>query len=134
MSRLRSIYNYISVIFKSHSFNTGWLRFIITGYKQSFTGCSSQRKQCSCYSTKTYVNIVILILTWIWLRWETFTLNVIFVENHNLWRFDCTQWLWFTDSVCSAAVIVLVYIKDMALFQSRLNILFKFYLLFIDWS
>ena len=35
---------------------------ILTGYKQSVTGCGSQRRQCSCYSTKTHVNSMILIL------------------------------------------------------------------------
>jgi len=34
----------------------------ITGDKQSVAGCDSQRRHCSCYSTKTYVNSVILIL------------------------------------------------------------------------
>ena len=29
---------------------------IVTGYNQSVTGCGSQRKQFSCYSTKTNVN------------------------------------------------------------------------------
>ena len=28
----------------------------LTGYNQSITSCGSQRKQCSCYSTKTNVN------------------------------------------------------------------------------
>jgi len=102
----------------------------ITGYKQRVTGCGSQRRQCSCYSMKTYVNSVILILKLnltsmrnkyikIGLRWVPHTfwcicfssksnsiwgwrsnclhkfslsINYIFVENHNLWRFDCTQW------------------------------------------
>jgi len=41
------------------------------------TGCGSQRKQCSCYSTKTNVNSNL-----IWLRWETYTLKVVFVEHH----------------------------------------------------
>ena len=27
-------------------------KFKITGYNQSATGCGSQRRQCSCYSTK----------------------------------------------------------------------------------
>jgi len=33
----------------------------LTGYNQSITGCGSQRRQCSCYSTKTHVNSMILI-------------------------------------------------------------------------
>ena len=33
-----------------------------TGYNQSVTGCGSQRRQCSYYSTKTPVNSMILIL------------------------------------------------------------------------
>jgi len=33
-----------------------------TGYNQSVRGCGSQRRQCSCYSTKTHVNSMILIL------------------------------------------------------------------------
>jgi len=33
-----------------------------TGYNQSVTGRGSQRIQCSCYSTKTHVNSMILIL------------------------------------------------------------------------
>jgi len=75
-------------------------------------------KTCSCCSTKTYVDS--LILSSIWLRWETNTLKcrwcstksnsiwewgscslhefslsnnyTVFVENHSLWRFDSTQW------------------------------------------
>jgi len=27
----------------------------LTGYNQSVTGCGSQRRQCSCYTTKTHV-------------------------------------------------------------------------------
>ena len=38
------------------------LQAILTGYNQSVTGCGSQRRQCSCYSTKTHVNSMILIL------------------------------------------------------------------------
>jgi len=124
MSRLRSIN-------LSHSY-TGWLRFIITGYKQSITGCGSPRRQCyeNWYKQRnphpqiehdfdenhirSYINYGLL-------------------EHHNLWSFDCTQWIWFTDSVCTATVIVHVCIKDLALFQSRLNILFKL-MIFIDWS
>jgi len=34
----------------------------LTGYNQSITGCGSLRSQCSCYSTKTYVGSMILIL------------------------------------------------------------------------
>jgi len=34
----------------------------LTGYKQNVTGCGSQRKQCSFYSTKSNVNSMILIL------------------------------------------------------------------------
>jgi len=34
----------------------------ISGYKQSVTGCGSQRRQCSCYSMKTHVNSMILIV------------------------------------------------------------------------
>ena len=88
-------------------------------------------KTCSCYSTKTYVDSVILILKLkltslrniyikmyvvlnedhfycicfstksnsIW-GWGSYCLHecslsnnyTVFVENHNLWRFDCTQW------------------------------------------
>jgi len=33
-----------------------------TGYNQSVTDCGSQRRQCSCYSTKTHISSVILIL------------------------------------------------------------------------
>jgi len=33
-----------------------------TGYNQSVTGCRSQRRQCSCYSMKSRVNSMILIL------------------------------------------------------------------------
>jgi len=49
----------------------------ITGYNQSFTGCGSQRKQCSCYSTKTNVHSNL-----IGLHWEKYTLKVVFVEHH----------------------------------------------------
>ena len=49
---------------------TGWLGYMcihvygwhIIGYNQGVTGCGSQRRQCSCYSTKTNVNSMILIL------------------------------------------------------------------------
>ena len=34
----------------------GGVKAGITGYNQSVTGCGSQRKQCSCNSTKTYVS------------------------------------------------------------------------------
>ena len=36
------------------------ITLIITGYNQSVTGFGSQRRQCSCYSTKTHVNSTIL--------------------------------------------------------------------------
>jgi len=42
-----------------------------TGYNQSVTGCGSQRRQCSCYSTKTHVNSMIVI----------FKLNLISLRN-----------------------------------------------------
>jgi len=35
---------------------------IITGYNQSVTGCGSQRRECSCYTTKTYVNSMLFVL------------------------------------------------------------------------
>ena len=59
-----------------------WNEFVFsiqvpTGYNQSVTGCGSQRKQCSCYSTKTNVNSNLICL-----RWETYTLEVVFVEHH----------------------------------------------------
>jgi len=92
--------------------------------------CST--KTCSCYSTKTHINSVILFLKlnltllrnkyikmcvllnedhfscicfstksnsiWGWGSWclHEFSLSnnyTVFVENHSLWRFDCTQWL-----------------------------------------
>ena len=78
-------------------------------------------KTCSCYSTKTHVNSMILILKlnstslstthilmymflnevkfnltiritlfiWVFVEWQLH----VFVENNNLWRFDCTQWI-----------------------------------------
>jgi len=75
-------------------------------------------KSCICFSTKTHVNSVILILIlnltslrnikmcvvlnevkfnlrmWIMLFiWVFVELQLhVFVENHSLWRFDCTQW------------------------------------------
>ena len=52
-----------------------------TGYNQSVTGCGSQRRQCSCYSMKIHVNSMILILK-LNLTFETYTLNVVFVEHH----------------------------------------------------
>jgi len=39
-----------------------WAQINYTGYNQSVTCCGSQRRQCSCNSTKTYVNSMILIL------------------------------------------------------------------------
>jgi len=35
---------------------------VFTGHNQSVTGCVSQGRQCSCYSTKTRVNSMTLIL------------------------------------------------------------------------
>jgi len=43
---------------KTHVLNV----HIVTRYNQSVTGCSSQQRQGSCYSTKTHVNSMILIL------------------------------------------------------------------------
>jgi len=40
----------------------GTVLTLTTGYNQSVTGCGSQRRQCSCYSTKTHENSMILIL------------------------------------------------------------------------
>ena len=54
----------------------------LTRYKQSFTGCGSQRKQCSCYSTKTNIMLTGWSSASNWLRWETYTLKVVFVEHH----------------------------------------------------
>jgi len=78
-------------------------------------------KTCSCYSTKTYVQSVILltnlnltslstthIFMYMFLNEVKFNLRIritlfiwvfvelqlhVFVENHNMCRFDCTQWL-----------------------------------------
>jgi len=104
---------------------------ISTGFNQSVTGCGSQRRQCSCYSTKNsckqhdphpqiefdfvvkhihqkwsslstthilmcmFLNEVkftlrirITIFIWVFVKWQLH----VFVENHNLWQFDCTQW------------------------------------------
>ena len=58
-----------------------WNYFKFTGYNQSVTGCCSQRRQCSRYSTKTHVNSMILTSNWIWLRWETYIFKVVFVEH-----------------------------------------------------
>jgi len=44
-----------------NNLNKHTLQTVITGYNQSVTGCVSQRRQCSCYSTKTHVNSMILI-------------------------------------------------------------------------
>jgi len=52
-----------------------------TGDKQGVTGCGSQRRQCSSYSTKTHVNSMIHILKKNWLCWETYTFKVVFVEH-----------------------------------------------------
>jgi len=41
---------------------TDYHNAINTGYNQSIRGCGFQRRQCSCYSTKTHVNSMILIL------------------------------------------------------------------------
>jgi len=53
---------------------------VITGYNQSVTGSGSQRRQCSCYSTKTHVNSMIIILK-LNLTSYKFTLKVVFVEQ-----------------------------------------------------
>ena len=100
----------------------------VTRYKQRVTGCGSQQKQCSCYSTESNVNSMILILKFyltslrniyiksghrlaphiflctsviMFLNEVKFNLRMritlfiwVFVKNHNLWRFDCTQWVW----------------------------------------
>ena len=38
-------------------------------------------KTCSCYSTKTYVDSLILSSNWIWLRWETNTLKCVWCST-----------------------------------------------------
>ena len=48
----------LTLILTEHGTNKSY----ITGYKHSVTGCESQRKQCICYSAKTNVNSMILIL------------------------------------------------------------------------
>ena len=74
-------------------------------------------KTCSCYSTKTYVDRLILILKLnltsfrnilkcVWCLTKTTSNNYnVFIENHNLWRFDCTQWL-----LCTAFKICYQYL------------------------
>ena len=68
-----------------------------TGYNQSVTGCGSQRRQCSCYSTKFNVNSMILILKLNMIsmrnifRWETYTLKVVFVEHHTQFNVDVSH-------------------------------------------
>ena len=67
---------------------------ITTGYNQSITGCGSQRRQCSCYSTKTHVNSMILILklNLTSLRNIIYTLKVVFVEHHTHFNVYVSQW------------------------------------------
>ena len=77
-----------------------------TGYNQSVTSCGSQRRQCSCYSTKTHVNSMILILKLnltslrniyikSGLRWapHTFLCICFSTKSNSNWglEFDCTQ-------------------------------------------
>jgi len=65
----------------------------ITGYNQSVTGCGSQRRHVVVTQRKLISTAWSSSSNWIWLLWETYTLKVVFVENHNMWRFDCTQCL-----------------------------------------
>jgi len=53
---------------------------IYTGYNQSVTGRGSQRRQGSCYSTKTHVNSMILIL-----RLNLTSLRNIYIESGLRW-------------------------------------------------
>jgi len=65
----------------------------ITGNNQSVIGCGSQRRQCSCYSTKTHINSMILILKLnLTSLWETYTLKVVFVEQHTHSRPSSAVW------------------------------------------
>jgi len=99
-----------------------------TGYNQSVTGCGSQRRHVVVTQRKL-METFILSSNWIWLRWETNTLKcvwcstkttfnvyvsqrrmkimqfslsynyIVFVENHSLWRFDCTQCFLFCYNI-----------------------------------
>jgi len=53
-----------------------------TGYKQSVTGCGSQRRHVVVTQRKLVWTAWSSSSNWIWLRWETFTLKVVFVEHH----------------------------------------------------
>jgi len=71
---------------------------VVTGYNQSVTGCGSQQKQCSCYSTKTNVHSNLIRL-----RWETYTLKVVFIEHHTQICVYVSQWsqIQFEDEDCT---------------------------------
>jgi len=43
-------------------FDVAFCFVVVTGYRQRVTGCGFKRRQCSCYSKKTHINSVILIL------------------------------------------------------------------------
>ena len=55
-------YNVVELLTKGHTLRLDSSTVTLTGYNQSFTGCGSLRRQCSCYSTKTDIKSVILIL------------------------------------------------------------------------
>jgi len=48
-------------------------------------------KTCSCYSTKTYVDSLILSLNWIWLRWETNALKCVWCSTKTTFNVYVSQ-------------------------------------------
>jgi len=48
-------------------------------------------KTCSCYSTKTYVDSLILSPNWIWLRWETNTIKCVWCSTKTTFNVYVSQ-------------------------------------------
>jgi len=48
-------------------------------------------KTCSCYSTKNYVDSLILSSNWIWLRWETNTLKCVWCSTKTTFNVNVSQ-------------------------------------------
>ena len=71
---------------------------VSTGYNQSVTDCGSQRRQCSCYSTKTHVNSMILIF-----KLNLTSLRNIYIKSGLCWAphtFYCICFLTKSNSIC----------------------------------
>ena len=66
-------------------------RALFNGYNQNVTSCGSQTKTCSCYSTKTHINSVILILKLNLTFWETYTLKCVWCSTKTTFNVYVSQ-------------------------------------------